>query len=262
MDTDAETEGGSGPASSTAATAPGSSSGATETGTAQTESGTMGCQDGFVYEEPGCQEVSFAAIPLPEAGCYEPCEVQGEPCVVGTCARTITDPCHCGEGGGCCDDLCGEEQLYCLTVAPLAPDFEDQLVAQGGCGFSSASLWAASEDGSIGLALNLVGPFDMGDGGTYQVTLPADEASVSVVLGPQIASDFCNDAPLGTLIDRYLATSGTILVSWEPGGDSESHVATVSATLTDVVVSRDGLGDPVTIEDFTFDAIEVWCCPG
>lgn len=222
----------------------------------------MGCPDGFFYEEPGCQEAGWGAVPVPERGCYEPCEVAGEPCVVGTCARALTNPCHCGDGGGCCKDLCGEEELYCLTVAPLDAEFEDQLVTQGGCGFSSASLYAANEDGSVGLGVNLVGPFDMGAGGSYQITLPSDEASVSVVLGPQIASDFCNDAPLGVLIDRYLATSGTIDVTWEPGGDSENDIATVTATLTDVIVSRDGLGDPVTIESFTFDAIEVWCCPG
>jgi hypothetical protein len=94
--------------------------------------------------------------------------------------------------------------------------------------------------------------------------LPDDDASIVVRLGPDVVSYFCNDAVWGTLLRTYRAAEGHVEVTAYPA-DPQSHTeGVVSASLTDVVLvpDDDQPGDPVLLEHYGFDMVEVWCCPG
>ncbi|MFO0762355.1 MAG: hypothetical protein U0359_38300 [Byssovorax sp.] len=71
------------------------------------------CAAPEVYAEPGCGSASNGQSALPGAGCFVPCETEGEACSSGTCRRAHVNPCVCDVGLGCCD-ACGAEKLLCL----------------------------------------------------------------------------------------------------------------------------------------------------
>jgi hypothetical protein len=149
----------------------------------------------------------------------------------------------------------------------LMPGFAEALDQQDGCGNSGFWLGAqASGDGdlllSLSVSLSLLDEVNSsGQSRTETLILPSEDVSVSVSMGPQIASDLCNDAPYGTLERRYEAESGTVQLEISP---LEGSQGVVTATLSGLQLADDG--DPnaptVTLDEYRFDAVEVWCCPG
>jgi hypothetical protein len=250
----------------------GSSAGATDGGSGSGSGGTgpAECPPNAIYASPGCGGDQGGIVPLPEPGCYEPCSLeQPDICSAGTyCARTDVDPCICDVGEDCCD-ACGAESYLCLPAPALESGFEDTLDSQDGCGTSAFSIGATSSANPDLLLTLRVGVDVIGQanesGQTQQstFTFPSDDVSVSVSLGPQIASNLCNDAPFGTLARRYDAQSGSVDLTVEPATSDDSTQGIFSATLTNLeLVPEDDLTETVTVDSYAFDAVSVWCCPG
>ncbi len=146
-DTGADASGGSGDdegattsADSTSATATDASASASGSGdasgsaTADDGSGDDGsCPPNSVDVEPGCLP-GPKGMPVPEAGCYEPCDQIGAACGVdGMCQEAWVNPCVCPEGEDCCA-ACGGESLLCLQRGATGQEcMTDDDCASGVC---------------------------------------------------------------------------------------------------------------------------------
>ena len=99
--------------------------------------------------------------------------------------------------------------------------------------------------------------------GTTQMqsfTLPSEDVSVWVSLGPGVLSDHCNDAPTGIELRRYDAIAGIADVTVDApamgGTDADQGVATI--VLSNVQLQSGG--ETVALPTYTFPAIAIWCC--
>jgi hypothetical protein len=172
----------------------------------------------------------------------------------------------CPAGQDCCG-ACGAEQWLCLPGGTLLPGFEQDLTNQDGCG--DISLYAWNDDGSIAFGVGIFRQLiaEAQAGGTTLddvVELPDADANVEVLLGPNVSQWFCNDAiEPGPDPTRYVGQSGTITLSVTPATPDQDPVqGIVSAHLEAVVLETELGGDSVTVDQYDFIDVAVWCCPG
>ena len=261
-----DSSGATGSASDGSATS-GASSGQSTTAVDGSSSGGGGeCPPNAVYAVPGCEPAPPFAVEVTEEGCYEVCDNgDSTQCSEGACVRAWIDPCH---DAPC--DACGGESWICMAGEPLMPGFEAMLSGQDGCGAETFSLGAFAMDGNTMLTVSVgAGLTTMAQDTamTQQQTfeLPSTDVGVRASLGPGVAGNFCNDAPLGTALRVYEGISGTMDVTVEPppmgSGFEDQGIATV--VLTDVVLQQtSGAGETVDLPSFTFESVAIWCCPG
>ncbi len=219
-----------------------------------------------MYAVPGCEPAPPYTVEVTEEGCYEVCEGgDSTQCNEGACVQAWIDPCH---GAAC--DACGSESWICMAGEPLTPGFEQTLSGHDGCGASSFSVGAFAMDGNTMLTVSVgadLTTMAQDTGMTQQQTfdLPSMEAGVRASLGPGVAGNFCNDAPVGTALRVYEGISGTVDVTVEPpamgSGSEDQGIATI--VLTNVVLQQtSGIGDTVDLPSYTFESVAIWCCPG
>ena len=240
----------------TTTTTAGSTSGSSATSTTGPMPGA--CDPGDLELEPPC-EAAVGRLAIEEPGCYQPCEDASE-CDSGGCVLVSGLPCE-ADAPGCTE--CGGLHRICVEAPPVAPTFPDGLNNQAGC---FRSVMATDDADNIGLEVRAFAAamesMESGEVVTATITLPSDDADVVVYNGYSVGGSWCTDAPLGTIIDTYTATAGTVDVTVEPGpGDGSSIVGAMTASIRGVTVATED-GRTLEVGDFDFETQELWCCPG
>lgn len=154
--------------------------------------------------------------------------------------------------GGC--------DLEVAPLAPLSPDFEQDLTEVGGCGDVFA--YAVDAGDEVMLTVHLDGPIAASENEpvTLELTLPDPSAEVKVERGSQISDAICDDVIEngGPRVDEtWTAVSGTVTADVEVG----EHTTLTDVTLEDVVFENEA-GEEVTVETFEWTEISVGWLPG
>lgn len=150
-------------------------------------------------------------------------------------------------------------------VEVLPDDFEAELGGpSGGC--SDVTMYSANTGDTVALFFQSSGQARAAcEAGTPLVstwTLPDAAVTLRVEQGSELASNMCDDAPMGTPEVRrtWNPTSGTLTLTLQPDPDGQCSDVSADAelVLTDVVFTADDGAGAVTAEALTLTAHVGW----